>query len=102
LGALGARSLFFSSVALPGVLGVGIPVAAVLATGHPYFRDGLGSLSRTSRANTDTLITTAASFLLGEQITGLTVLWLLNLGELIESVVLRRTRRAIGDLLIGR
>ena len=76
MGALGARSLFFSSVALPGVLGVGIPVAAVLATGHPYFRDGLGSLSRTSRANTDTLITTAASFLLGEQITGLTVLWL--------------------------
>ena len=101
MGALSARSLFSSSVALPGVLGVGIPLAAALATGYPYFRDRLRSLSRSSPANTDTLITTgtAASFLLGEQITGLIVLWLLNLDELIESFVLRQTRRAIGDLL---
>lgn len=101
LGALAIRGLFFSSIALPGVLEFGIPLAATVATGYPFFRGGLRALSHSSPANTDTLTTTAtaASFLLGERVTALTVLWLLNLGELVESVVLHRTRRAIGDLL---
>ncbi len=99
--AYAVRGVFFSTVALPAALEFGLPLAVTIATGYPFFRGGLRALSRSSPANTDTLITTAtvASFLLGERITALTVLWLLNLGEFIESIVLRRTRRAINDLL---
>ncbi len=101
LSAYTVRGVFFSALALPAALEFGLPLAATIATGYPYFRGGLRALSRSSPVNTDTLITTAtvASFLLGERVTALTVLWLLNLGEYIESIVLRRTRRAINDLL---
>lgn len=95
------RGVFFSTLALPAALEFGLPLAATIATGYPFFRGGLRALSRSSPTHTDTLITTAmvASFLLGERVTALTVLWLLSFSEFVESIVLRRTRRAINDLL---
>jgi cation-transporting P-type ATPase C len=42
---------------------------------------------------------TGASIFLGEGVTALTVIWLLNLGEYFHALVLRRTRRAIRALL---
>jgi manganese/zinc-transporting P-type ATPase C len=75
--------------------------AATLFTGWAYVRGAFVSLFRTRRLNTDTLVGTAtiASILLGETLSGLTVVWLLNLGELLQALTLRRTRRAIRDLL---
>jgi manganese/zinc-transporting P-type ATPase C len=42
-----------------------------------------------------------ASLLLRENVVALTVLWLLNIGEYLQHLTLRRTRRAISDLLRG-
>ncbi len=42
-----------------------------------------------------------ASLVLRENVVALTVLWLLNIGEYLQDLTLRRTRRAISDLLRG-
>src|ERR1700753_3348925 len=62
----------------------------------------LGRL-RSGRAGTDALVTaaTVASLVLRENVVALTVLWLLNIGEYLQDLTLRRTRRAISDLLRG-
>ena len=54
-----------------------------------------------SPITTGTLIGTAtlSSILLRESVTALVVIWLLNLGEYLETVTLRRTRAAIRELL---
>src|ERR1700731_4779157 len=44
---------------------------------------------------------TVASLVLRENVVALTVLWLLNIGEYLQDLTLRRTRRAISDLLRG-
>jgi cation-transporting P-type ATPase C len=38
---------------------------------------------------------------LRENIVALTVLWLLNIGEYLQDLTLRRSRRAISELLTG-
>ena len=52
---------------------------------------------------TDALVSAAtiASLVLRENVVALTVLWLLNIGEYLQDLTLRRTRRAITDLLRG-
>jgi cation-transporting P-type ATPase C len=90
-----------------GPLAPSFPPVAVFATGAailvglPTFARGLKPLLRFQAPEIDTLITTAtlASLLLGEAITGLVVVWLIALGELVEEMTLDRTRRAIADLL---
>lgn len=42
-----------------------------------------------------------ASLILRENVVALTVLWLLNIGEYLQDLTLRRTRRAISELLRG-
>src|SRR5262245_16528236 len=90
-----------------GPLALAAPPVAVLATGAallvglPTFVSGLRPLLGLRPSAIDTLITTAtfASLLLGEGVTGLVVVWLIALGELVEELTLQRTRRAIADLL---
>jgi cation-transporting P-type ATPase C len=90
-----------------GPLALAAPPVAILATGAallvglPTFISGLRPLLRFEAPEIDTLITTAtfASLLLGEAVTGLVVVWLIALGELVEALTLARTRRAIADLL---
>ena len=90
-----------------GPLALASPPVAVIATGAallvglPTFVSGLRPLLRFEPLEIDTLITTAtfASLLVGEAATGLVVVWLIALGELVEDLTLARTRRAIGDLL---
>jgi manganese/zinc-transporting P-type ATPase C len=81
-----------------------VPVVAALglATGYPFFRGTLRTLVGRQRLDTDTLVSvaTAASIAIGETVTALVVIWLLNLGELLQAVVLRRTRGAIRALLV--
>ena len=63
----------------------------------PISREGLRSLAGGAALDTDALVATAtiASLLLRENATALVVLWLLNLGELLQSLTLRRVHRAI-------
>ena len=80
------------------VLATGVTVF----TGYPFLRGALRSL-RSGRAGTDALVSaaTVASLVLRENVVALTVLWLLNIGEYLQDLTLRRTRRAISELLRG-
>lgn len=71
-------------------------------SGYPFLRGAVRAL-RGGRAGTDALVSAAtiASLLLRENVVALTVLWLLNIGEFLQDLTLRRTRRAISDLLRG-
>jgi manganese/zinc-transporting P-type ATPase C len=91
----------FLPIGLPAGMTAGIGLAVTIIAGYPFFRGGIRSLARFSAADTDALITiaTLASVVLRESVTALIVLWLLNLGDLLQALVLRRTRRAIRDLL---
>ena len=72
-----------------------------IASGYSIFRDGVDSLQKNRRATDDTLISIAviATLLMGESLTGLSVVWLINLGRLLEAVTLKRSRTAIKDLM---
>ncbi|TAK27695.1 MAG: cation-translocating P-type ATPase [Chloroflexota bacterium] len=80
---------------------VGVGSLTTLFAGYPIFRSGLLSLVRKRRADMDTLISSATfmSLLLRESLTGLVVVWLINLGDLMQTITQRRSRRAIRDLL---
>jgi manganese/zinc-transporting P-type ATPase C len=69
-------------------------------TGYPILRAGARSVSR-GKPSDDTLISIAvlATLLLRESVTGLSVIWLIQLGRLLEAVTLKRSRLAIADLM---
>ncbi|HEY0399079.1 MAG TPA: cation-translocating P-type ATPase [Acidimicrobiia bacterium] len=88
----------------PVLSGGGRTVATAVAvfTGYPFFRGAVRSLTGGRKgAGTDLLVTAAtiASLVLRESVVALTVLWLLNIGEHLQALTLRRTRRAIEDLV---
>ncbi|WP_234787950.1 manganese-exporting P-type ATPase CtpC [Mycolicibacter sinensis] len=99
---LGVRRYGFRRPPMLGANGQLIATGATVFMGYPFFRGALRSL-RSGRAGTDTLVTVAivASMVLRENVVALTVLWLLNIGEYLQELTLRRTRRAIADLLRG-
>ncbi|MGW0776858.1 HAD family hydrolase [Streptomyces sp. NPDC002835] len=76
-------------------------VLTVVFTGLPFFRGALRSLRGRSSPGTDSLVTAATliSLVLRESVVALTVLWLPDLGEFLQTLTLRRTRRAIEQLL---
>jgi cation-transporting P-type ATPase C len=76
-------------------------VLTVVFTGLPFFRGALRSLRGRSSPGTDSLVTAATliSLVLRESVVALTVLWLLNIGEFLQTLTLRRTRCAIEQLL---
>ncbi|HEY2100766.1 MAG TPA: cation-translocating P-type ATPase, partial [Pseudonocardia sp.] len=70
---------------------------------YPFLRGALRSLAGGRGAGTDALVSaaTVASLVLRENVVALTVLWLLNIGEYLQDLTLRRSRRAISELLTG-
>lgn len=84
-----------------GVGSSGVLGAITVFTGLPFFRGALRTMRGRSSPGTDTLVTAATviSLILRENVVALTVLWLLNIGEFLQTLTLRRTRRAIEDLL---
>lgn len=77
--------------------------AVTIFTGYPFLRGALRALRGGRGMGTDVLVSaaTVASLVLRENVVALTVLWLLNIGEYLQDLTLRRTRRAIADLLTG-
>jgi len=102
LALLGVRRYGFNRPPLLGPSGQLVATGATVFMGYPFLRGALRSL-RSGRAGTDALVTaaTVASLVLRENVVALTVLWLLNIGEYLQDLTLRRTRRAISDLLRG-
>ena len=102
LGVFGMRRLFRRQSGISQAGGV-INLAAVttIAAGYPIFREGFAGADGRRTLNVDTLISvaTVVSVLLRESITGLLVVWLINLSNLLETLVLKRTRRAIEQML---
>jgi cation-transporting P-type ATPase C len=92
----------FNRPPLLGPTGQLVATGATVFLGYTFLGGALRSL-RSGRAGTDALVTaaTVASLVLRENIVALTVLWLLNIGEYLQDLTLRRTRRAISDLLRG-
>jgi manganese/zinc-transporting P-type ATPase C len=102
LALLGLRRYAFNRPPLLGPSGQLVATGATVFMGYPFLRGALRSL-RSGRAGTDALVTaaTVASLVLRENVVALTVLWLLNIGEYLQDLTLRRTRRAISALLRG-
>lgn len=102
LAVLGVRRYVFARPPLLGPSGQLVATGATVFMGYPFLRGALRSI-RSGRAGTDALVTaaTVASLVLRENVVALTVLWLLNIGEYLQDLTLRRTRRAISDLLRG-
>ena len=102
LALLGIRRYVFARPPLLGSAGRAAATGVTVFTGYPFLRGALRSL-RGGRAGTDALVSaaTVASLVLRENVVALTVLWLLNIGEYLQDLTLRRTRRAISDLLRG-
>jgi manganese/zinc-transporting P-type ATPase C len=78
-----------------------LSLSGIIITGYDFLRAFYRALVGQSGITTGTLIgaATLSSMALRENVTALTVLWLLNLGEYLEMVTLRRTRAAIRSLL---
>src|SRR5271157_5522867 len=102
LALLGVRRYVFARPPLLGPSGRLFATGVTIFTGYPLLRGALRS-PRSGRAGTDALVSaaTVASLVLRENVVALTVLWLLNIGEYLQDLTLRRTRRAISELLRG-
>jgi cation-transporting P-type ATPase C len=89
-----------SASPLGGVIVV-LSVSGTVITGFDFLRALFRTVTGRSRITTGTLIgaATLSSIALSENVTALIVIWLLNLGEYLEALTLRRTRAAIRDLL---
>lgn len=96
------RRYVFARPPLLGTTGRTVATGVTIFTGYPFLRGALRSL-RSGKAGTDALVSaaTVASLILRENVVALTVLWLLNIGEYLQDLTLRRTRRAISELLRG-
>ncbi|UZF54827.1 cation-translocating P-type ATPase [Gordonia polyisoprenivorans] len=99
---LGLRRYGFRRPPMLGPASRTVATGITIFSGYPFLKGALRSL-RGGRAGTDALVSaaTVASLLLRENVVALTVLWLLNIGEFLQDLTLRRTRRAISDLLRG-
>jgi manganese/zinc-transporting P-type ATPase C len=100
---LGTRRYVFSRPPLLGQTAQLLATGATIVTGYPFLRGALHALRGRRSAGTDMLVSAAtiASLVLRENVVALTVLWLLNIGEYLQDLTLRRTRRAIANLLQG-
>lgn len=97
---LGAQQVFLPALVVAAAPIFIITATATVMTGHGYI-SGLWRSITKRKINTDTLVGTAtvASLVLGNGFTSLAVLFLLNIGTYFESVTLRKTNKAIRDLL---
>ncbi|MFV8317428.1 manganese-exporting P-type ATPase CtpC [Mycobacterium sp. 23] len=102
LALLGVRRYVFARPPLLGPTGRMVATGVTVFTGYPFLRGALRSVG-SGKLGTDALVSaaTVASLILRENVVALTVLWLLNIGEYLQDLTLRRTRRAISELLRG-
>jgi cation-transporting P-type ATPase C len=108
LGGIKLSLILFSRLAW-GAVGAGplavpilvISVSGTIITGFDFLRALYRTVTGRSGITTGTLIgaATLSSIALSENATALIVIWLLNFGEYLEVLTLRRTRAAIRDLL---
>ena len=100
---LGIRRYVFARPPLLGPTSRLAATGVTIFTGYPFLRGALRTLRGNRSAGTDVLVSAAtiASLVLRENVVALTVLWLLNIGEYLQDLTLRRTRRAIANLLQG-
>lgn len=100
---LGIRRYVFARPPLLGPTSRLAATGVTVFTGYPFLRGALRTLRGGRSAGTDVLVSAAtiASLVLRENVVALTVLWLLNIGEYLQDLTLRRTRRAIANLLQG-
>ncbi|WP_307793216.1 cation-translocating P-type ATPase [Amycolatopsis sp. MtRt-6] len=103
LALLGIRRYGLRRPPMLGPAGRTAATAVTIFTGYPFLRGALRSLAGRRGAGTDALVSAAtiASLVLRENVVALTVLWLLNIGEYLQDLTLRRSRRAISELLTG-
>jgi cation-transporting P-type ATPase C len=103
LAALGFRRYGLRRPPVLGPASRTVATGVTIFTGYPFLRGALRSLSGGRGAGTDALVSaaTVASLVLRENVVALTVLWLLNIGEYLQDLTLRRSRRAISELLTG-
>jgi manganese/zinc-transporting P-type ATPase C len=102
-------TLILLSRAIWGAVGTGplagpimvISISGTIITGFDFLRALFRTVTGQKGITTGTLIgaATLSSIALSENVTALIVIWLLNLGEYLEEVTLRRTRAAIRELL---
>ncbi|HLG30631.1 MAG TPA: heavy metal translocating P-type ATPase [Candidatus Brocadiales bacterium] len=80
---------------------IGLSAVTTIIAGYPIFRNGLAVLVGRGRINIDTLISaaTVATIILRESLTGLVVVWLINLSNLLQTITLQRSRKAFEELL---
>jgi manganese-transporting P-type ATPase C len=96
------RLIWGSIAASPVVVPLTVlSVAGTFITGYDFLRALARTVTGRSPITTGTLVgaATVSSIMLRENVTALIVLWLLNLGEYLEILTLRRTRKAIRQLL---
>lgn len=100
---LGFRRYAFRRPPILGPTSRLVATGATIFTGYPFLKGAVRSLAGNRTAGTDALVSaaTVASLVLRENVVALTVLWLLNIGEYLQELTLKRTRRAISDLLTG-
>jgi len=108
VGGLKLSLLFVNRLIWGSVTGgpLGVPTAVIslagtVITGYTFLRAFFRTVTGQTGITTGTLIgaATISSIALRESVTALIVIWLLNLGEYLEHLTLRRTRAAIRDLL---
>ena len=103
--ALTAKRIFFGKSAIAGSSKVNsLAALTTIFTGYPIFRSGLEGLTKRKKLNNDFLISaaTVVSLLLKESITGLVVVWLVNLSTLFQTITLDKSRKAIKEMLQGK
>ncbi len=78
-----------------------VPAILSIALSIPILKDGLESLFRDRRVNMDLLIVSASylSIVMGEPITAMVVVWLINFSAWIENRTQERTRKAVRAML---
>ncbi|MBW0106784.1 cation-translocating P-type ATPase [Pseudonocardia sp. KRD291] len=103
LAALGVRRYGLRRPPMLGPASRTVATGVTIFTGYPFLRGAVASLTGGRGAGTDALVSaaTVASLVLRENVVALTVLWLLNIGEYLQDLTLRRSRRAISELLTG-
>ncbi|HVL84787.1 MAG TPA: cation-translocating P-type ATPase [Pseudonocardia sp.] len=103
LAGLGLRRYALRRPAVLGPTSRTVATGVTIFTGYPFLRGAVRSLAGGRGAGTDTLVSaaTVASLVLRENVVALTVLWLLNIGEYLQDLTLRRSRRAISELIGG-
>jgi cation-transporting P-type ATPase C len=103
LAALGVRRYGLRRPPVLGPTSRTVATGVTIFTGYPFLKGAVRALAGGRGAGTDALVSaaTVASLVLRENVVALTVLWLLNIGEYLQDLTLRRSRRAISELLAG-